>query len=95
MRLKGGQGSKGQVAVPKRMFSEKIQRGGVIFNIKIYIAFWTFIQGFKRGFAEKLQYKLPKMRGGQRPFGIFPKIHPFWYRHPSLSNAGALVVVTV
>ena len=22
--------------------------------------------------------------GGQRAFGIFPKIHPFWYRHPSL-----------
>ena len=20
----------------------------------------------------------------QRPFGIFPKIHQFWYRHPSL-----------
>ena len=24
------------------------------------------------------------MRGGERPFGIFPKIHPFRYRHPSL-----------
>ena len=26
-----------------------------------------------------LQYDFPKMRGGgQRSFGIFPKIHPFW-----------------
>ena len=23
-------------------------------------------------------------RGGQRPFGFFPKIHLFWYRHPPL-----------
>ena len=23
--------------------------------------------------------------GGQMPLGTFPKIHPFWYRHPSLS----------
>ena len=30
----------------------------------------------------------PKMSGerggGAWPFGIFPKIHPFWWRHPSL-----------
>ena len=25
------------------------------------------------------------MGGGQRPFGTFLKIHPFWWRHPSLS----------
>ena len=24
------------------------------------------------------------MRGGRRPFGIFPNIHPIWYSHPSL-----------
>ena len=36
-------------------------------------------------FKKKVQYYFPKMRGGgQRPFGIFPKFHPFWYRHPSL-----------
>ena len=31
-------------------------------------------------FGKKLQYDFPKMRGGggQRPFGTFPKIHPFW-----------------
>ena len=32
---------------------------------------------------KKLQYNFPKrgsglVGGGQRPFGIFPKIHPFW-----------------
>ena len=27
------------------------------------------------------------MRGvGQRPFGTFPKIHPFWWRHPPLEE---------
>ena len=36
----------------------------------------TPIQGFKKGFSEKLRYDFPKMRGGgQRPFGIFPRIH--------------------
>ena len=31
------------------------------------------------------QYDFPKMRGeGQRPFGTFPKIHPFGWRHLSL-----------
>ena len=32
------------------------------------------------------QHDFPKMRGGgQRPFGTFPKIHPFWYPKASLS----------
>ena len=30
--------------------------------------------------------------GGQRPFGIFPKIHPFWLRHPSLMFINSLGV---
>ena len=35
---------------------------------------------------KKAQYDFPKMRGGgvQRPFGTFPKIHPFWKSRPSL-----------
>ena len=34
---------------------------------------------------KKLQHNFPQMRGGgQRPFGIFPKIHPIWQRDPSL-----------
>ena len=33
-----------------------------------------------------LWHDFPEMRGrgGQRPFGTFPKIHPFWWRHLSL-----------
>ena len=35
---------------------------------------------------KNLQHDFPKMRGGgQRPFGTFPKIHPFWHGHASLS----------
>ena len=33
------------------------------------------------------QYDFPKMRGGQRPFGTFPKIHPFWWHHLSLRDS--------
>ena len=33
-----------------------------------------------KGSDKNPQYDFPKMRGGggQRPFGTFPKIHPFW-----------------
>jgi len=45
--------------------------------------------GPKRGLFEherkKLQQNFPKKGGGgQRPFETFPKIHPFWYRHPDM-----------
>ena len=34
-------------------------------------------------FEKKMQHNFPKMRGGgQRPFGTFPKIHPFWVGVP-------------
>ena len=39
-------------------------------------------------FRKKLQHNFPKMRGGaggQRPFGTFPKIHPFWKGNASLT----------
>ena len=36
------------------------------------------------------QYDFPKMRGGgQRPFGTFPKIHPFWEGDASLMGTFA------
>ena len=36
---------------------------------------------------KKLQHKFPKMRGrGRRQFGIFPKIYPIWYSHPSIKS---------
>ena len=64
----------------------------VIFNKKkLYCRFWTLIQGFKVDFLEKkkLQYGLTKMVG--ESFGIFPKIHPFWRRHPSLFHPGSWI----
>ena len=75
---------------PKRMDFRIRSKGrvGVIFNPKIYIADCGHLyRALKGAFQKKkLHYDFPKMRGvgGQRPFGIFPKIHPFWYRHPSL-----------
>ena len=70
-------------------FSEKFQGGvgGVIFNPKIYIAdFCHYRRYFGHEFQKKLQYNFPKMSGGggQRPFGTFPKIHPFWKGKASL-----------
>ena len=39
------------------------------------------------------QYDFPKMKGGggQRPFGTFPKIHPFWRRRLSLRLASTRI----
>ena len=84
------------MAVPKWMNFPKSSKGGReggggYFQSKsLYCRFWAFIQGFKavffwekfaKGFSEN-------ERGGQRPLGIFPKIHRFWYRDPSLRQGG-------
>ena len=39
-------------------------------------------------FGKNLQHNFPKMRGGagQRLFGTFPKIHPFWKGSASLKR---------
>ena len=62
--------------------SSKGRGGGGSFSMKKFI---LKILGLYTGlyggfFGKKLQFDFPKMRGGgdQRPFGIFPKIHPFW-----------------
>ena len=48
---------------------------------------------------KRLQHDFPKMRGeGQRPFGTFPKIHPFWKGKASLSQgleAGVYIFILV
>ena len=55
---------KGRVMVPKGKNCWKSSKGGS-FSIQNYIVdIWTFIQGFKQGFSEKLQYDFLKMRGG-------------------------------
>ena len=79
------------MTIPKRVnFRKRSKVGGVILNPKIYVAdFGPSNRAIKYTFPKKkLQHKFPKMRGGQRPFGTFPKIHPFWYRrHPSLTSS--------
>ena len=50
-----------------------------IMNIRTFVAI----------LSRNPQHDFPKMRGGgQRPFGTFPKIHPFWYGRPSLIEKG-------
>ena len=45
-------------------FLEKLQRGGVIFNPKIYVADYGPLTGlFEHENDEKLQHDFPKMRG--------------------------------
>ena len=42
-------------------------------------------------FRKNLQYDFPKNAGGgQRPFGTFPKIHPFWKGKASLITSATL-----
>ena len=54
------------------------------------------IRTFVAILSRNLQYDFPKMRGGgQRPFGIFPKIHPFWWGHPSLTVVTIKTNVTI
>ena len=58
--------------------SARVGGGGFIFNPKIYIADF---ENFKQGF---LSMKLIQ-KSNFRADGIFPKIHPIWYRDPSLN----------
>ena len=85
-------------------FDEKFQKvvpkscwgcvGGHFQTETLCCRFWTIEQGFEIG--KKLQYDISKMRGrGQWPFGTFPKIHPFWYHHPSLSKQCTYMSVSV
>ena len=76
-------------------YSEKFQ-AWVILNPKMNIAnFGHLYRALKQVFQKKIAIRYSENKGGSKAVWNFPKIHPFWYRHPSLSNAGALVVVTV
>ena len=58
-------------------FSEKFQRGGRVkkFMLQIFaIIDDTSVMNFRKN----------EEGGGQRLFGTFPKIHPFWRRSASL-----------
>ena len=83
----------GRVPLPHQMNFWKNSKWGVIFNPKIYVAdFCHYRRYFGHEFRKKLQYDFPKFRGagGQRSFGTFPKIHPFWRRSASLTVANMI-----
>ena len=51
---------------------------------KFMLQIFAIIKGYMN-FGKNLQHDFPKMRrGGQRPFGTFPKIHPFLKGQASL-----------
>ena len=66
----------------------KSSRGGVTFNPKNCIAnFGPLNRTLKRAFRKKIIIWFSEIEGGgQGLFGIIPKIHPFWFRHPSLTH---------
>ena len=80
----------GPVAVKKKdEFSEKFWRGGgTSFQSKNWCcSFWTCKQSFCAcNLKKNCNMIFRKWGGDQRPFGIFPKIHPFWYRHSILRH---------
>ena len=71
-------------------FSEKFWRGGwVIFNPNISFAdFCHYRWYFGHEFRKKIAIWFSENEGGegQRSFGTFPKIHPFWKGKASLSS---------
>ena len=70
------------------VFLEKFRGGGVISDSKNYIA--DFV-GFKAVYFGEKKRKIISKKGqgggGSRPFGSFPKKHPFLSRQSSLSNS--------
>ena len=53
------------------IFGKKYSK--ISFLLRIYLKYKVSVS------PKNSQYDYPKMRGGgQRPFGTFPKIHPFW-----------------
>ena len=68
-------------------FRKSSEGGGGAFSIpKFILQIFAIIDDISvMNFRKNLQYDFPKMRGGgQRPFGTFPKIHPFWEGDASL-----------
>ena len=79
------------MTLPKRIIFRKSCKGvgwGVIFNKKNHVPdFRPLKRALSRCFPKfATQFSHRKGGGGQRLFGTFPKIHPFWYHHPSLSS---------
>ena len=68
------------MAVPNRMNVWKSSKGGLTFSSqKFMLQILGLYIGFFGRFPKKMQHSFLNMRGGgQRPFGIFPKIHSIW-----------------
>ena len=69
------------------IFGKVPRGGGGSFSIqKFMLQIFAIIDDTSvMNFRKNLQHNFPKMRGGgQRPFGTFPKIHPFWKGKASL-----------
>ena len=75
----------------RKGFSEAspLQNGWIFGKVpiqKFMLQTFAIIKGTSvMNFGTNPQHDFPKMRGGgQRPFGTFPKIHPFWRGDASL-----------
>ena len=72
------------------------KKGGGSFPIwKISLQIWCWCyQNFSHEFLQISQYPFPKKGGGgsQRPFGVSPEIHPFWWIQASLSQTNVYLV---
>ena len=68
--------------------------GGVISDPKNFIAIFFALETviMVLNLRKKSQWNFPKKGrgGGQRPFGNFPEIHPFWYARASLRGRSLL-----
>ena len=66
------------------IFQKNIKKGGVIYDLKIFVA--NLVR-----FGKKIATFFSKKGaggGGQRPFGNFPEIHRFWDIQASLGRLG-------
>ena len=76
------------------IFGKVPMGGGVISDTKIYVADFCHYKGyFGHEFRNKSATWFSENEGGgQRPFGTFPKIHPFWEGDASLIVNGKLKI---
>ena len=74
-------------------FRIKSKGGGGSFPIqKIMLQIFAIINvNAVTNLREKAQHRYPKRGGGgQRPFGLYPKIHPLWNAESSFSSKRVL-----
>ena len=74
--------------ISKTFLNKNHPRGGSFPIQKFMLQIFAIIKGTSvMNFGTNPQHDFLKMRGGgQRPFGTFPKIHPFWSGEASLRH---------